>query len=96
MYMPHIHRFLASAELAAGNVDLAVQHATQSLEYARAASARHEEAMTERVLAEIAFARGDRDQARRLLEGSRQALAEFGEAAELARADELLRQLDSP
>jgi class 3 adenylate cyclase/tetratricopeptide (TPR) repeat protein len=96
MYMPHIHRFLASAELAAGNLDLAAQHATQSLEYARAASARHEEAMTERVLAEIAFSRGDRDQARRLLEASRQTLAEVGEAAELERADELLRQLDSP
>jgi len=93
MYMPHIHRFLASAELAAGNLDAALEHATRSVAFARENDARHEEAMTQRVLAEIALARNDPATARQLLEASRRTLADVGEAAELARTEAVLRRL---
>jgi tetratricopeptide (TPR) repeat protein len=92
-HLPDIHRSLAAAELAAGNLDEAAQAAERSLEFARAANAPHKEAMTQRVLAQIALARGETTEARRLLEASRRTLAEIGEAAELARTEVLLREL---
>ena len=93
IYLPEIQRFLASAELAAGNLDAAARSAERSLELAGAANAPHQEAMTQRVLAQIALRRGDLGEARRLLEASRGTLAGVGEAAELARTEELLREL---
>jgi tetratricopeptide (TPR) repeat protein len=93
MYMPDIYRFLSSAELAMGNFDAATQHAARSVEFARAANARHQEAMTQRVMGEIALARGDVRTARELLETSRRTLAEVGEAGELARTEAILRTL---
>jgi hypothetical protein len=93
MHLPDIHRSLAAAELAAGNLDAAAEAAERSLGFARAASAPHKEAMTQRVMAQIALARGQLSEARRLLEASRQTLADVGEAAELARTEALLRDL---
>jgi class 3 adenylate cyclase/tetratricopeptide (TPR) repeat protein len=95
MYLAEIHRSLAEAELAAGNMDAAAQAAQRSLDLARAANAPHEEAMTQRVLGQLALATGDRTEARRLLEASRHTLAEVGEAAELARTQAVLRELDA-
>ncbi len=95
MYFPDLYRFLASAELARGDPDAATKAAQRSLEFARAANARHQEAMTQRVLAEIALAGGDEPAARELLEMSRRTLAEFGEAGELARTEAILARLSA-
>src|SRR5438105_1004325 len=92
-HLPDIHRFLAAAELAAGNLEAAAEAAERFLVFARAAEAPRKEAMTQRVLAQIAIRRGEIAEARRLLEASRGTLAEVGEAAELARTEELLREL---
>lgn len=86
-FLPGAHRDLALAELAAGDLDAASRHAEQALSLARAAVARQTEAQVERVLAQIALARGEADRARELLERSRHTFAELGEAAELARTD---------
>jgi adenylate cyclase len=93
MYMPDIYRFLASAELVMGDVDSALRRAERSLEFATTANARDQEAMTQRVMGEIALARGDTSTARQLLEASRATLAEVGEAGELARTEAVLRRL---
>ena len=86
-FLPGAHRDLALAELAAGDLDAATRHAEQALTLARAVAARQTEAQAERVLAQIALARGDEAHARELLERSRQTFAELGEEAELARTD---------
>jgi tetratricopeptide (TPR) repeat protein len=93
MHLPDIHRSLASAELAAGNLEAAAQAAERSLEFARAANAPRKEAMTRRVLAQVELRRGDVAKARNLLELSRRTLSEIGEAVELARTEALLREL---
>ncbi len=95
MYFSDLNRFLASAELARGDLDAATKAAQRSLEFARAGSARHQEAMTQRVLAEIALARDDEPAARELLEMSRRTLTEFGEAGELARTEAILARLSA-
>jgi tetratricopeptide (TPR) repeat protein len=92
-HLPDIHRALAAAELAAGNLEAAAQAAERSLQFARAANADHKEAMTQRVLAQISLQRGDLAEARRLLEASRQTLTRVGATGELARTEELLREL---
>jgi tetratricopeptide (TPR) repeat protein len=94
IYLPDLYRYLASAELAAGDIDAAEQAATRSLEYARAGTARHQEAATLRVLAEIALARGEPDAARALLEISRETLTQLGDTLELARTEAVLRELN--
>ena len=91
--LPDLYRFLASAELAAGDLEAAHQAAERSVECARAANARHQEAATQRVLAEIALARGTTGDARRLLQTSRRTLAELGDLEELQRTEAILRQL---
>jgi class 3 adenylate cyclase/tetratricopeptide (TPR) repeat protein len=93
MYLPDIYRFLASADLALGDLESATRYAERSMDFAQAANTRHEQAMTQRVMGEIALARGEVDAARQLLEASRQTLAQVGEAAELARTEEVLRRL---
>ncbi|HEU5286981.1 MAG TPA: hypothetical protein VFV20_01125, partial [Candidatus Limnocylindria bacterium] len=86
-FLPGAHRDLAVAELAAGDVVAAAAHAEQALSLARTAGARQTEAQAERVLAQIAIARGDEDQARELLARSRKTFSELGEEAELARTE---------
>jgi adenylate cyclase len=93
MYLPHIYRFLASADLATGDLDSAGQHAERSIAFARQTNARHEEAITQRVMGEIALARGDVSGARELLDASRRTLAEVGEAGELVRTEAVLARL---
>ncbi|HEX9495549.1 MAG TPA: adenylate/guanylate cyclase domain-containing protein [Candidatus Limnocylindria bacterium] len=92
-FLPELHRVLASAALREGDLVVARQNAERSLELARADSARHEAAMTERVLGEIALASGRRAEAQTLLERSRETLAELGETAELGRTEALLERL---
>jgi class 3 adenylate cyclase/tetratricopeptide (TPR) repeat protein len=92
-YLPDLYRFIASAELAQGQLDAAKAAGERSLELAGAANARHQEAMTLRVLGEIALARGDRSSARDALERSRAALIELDEPAELARTEAVLARL---
>jgi adenylate cyclase len=89
-FLPSAHRDLASAELAAGDLAAATLHAERALAMARAAGARQVEAQAERVLAQIALARGDKTAARALLERSKRTLIELGEAADLARTDAVL------
>jgi len=93
LYLPDLYRFLASAELALGDLDAAQRAAGRSLEIARSDSLRHQQGMIERVLGEIAAARGDAEEARGLLESSRTILAALGEAAELARTEAALARL---
>jgi tetratricopeptide (TPR) repeat protein len=93
-YLPDVYRYLASADLAEGNLDGAERAAEQSLEYARAGSARHQEAATLRVLGEIALARGEPDAALALLEVSRQTLRKLGDTLELARTEAVLNRLE--
>jgi class 3 adenylate cyclase/tetratricopeptide (TPR) repeat protein len=93
-YLIGLNRYLAAAELAAGDLLAARERAERSLELARAAKARHQEAMAERVLGEIAIAAGDRERARGLLEASARTLAEIEETAELARTQAVLERLE--
>src|SRR5439155_25232843 len=93
-FLPDLYRHLASAELGLGIPEAAERAAERSLEYAHAAHARNQEAMTQRVLAQIALARGDTAKARQLLESSRARLAELRELAELGRTEAALRSLN--
>ena len=92
-YLPELYRFMASAELAQHNVARAEELADRSIEFARAAKARHHVAASQRVKGEIAAARGDIERARQLIETARQTLEELDEPVELARAEEALRRL---
>ena len=92
-FLPEFYRVLAAAALREGDLSTARDNAERSLELARADSARHEAAMTERVLAEIALAADQRVEARALLERSRETLAELGETLELRRTEALLERL---
>jgi class 3 adenylate cyclase/tetratricopeptide (TPR) repeat protein len=85
--LPDLHRWIALAALAESDLSEAEQRAHASIEAARALGVRHLEAMAERVLGEIALARGDVERARELLETSRAALAQVGEHDELRRAE---------
>jgi adenylate cyclase len=92
-YLPDLYRFIASAELAVGDLESATHAAERSVDLARGATARHQEAMTNRVQGEIAAARGDHRGARELLERSRAALRDLDEAAELARTEAAIARL---
>jgi len=92
-YLPDLYRFIASAELALGELDASKGAGERSLELAGAANARHQEAMTLRVLGEIALAQGDRAGAKSALERSRATLIELDEPAELARTEAVLARL---
>ena len=92
-YLPDLYRFIASAHLALGDLDAAEGAGQRSRELALAASARHQIAMTERVLGQIADARGDEHAARELLERSRTVLSEIDEPAELKRTEVALARL---
>jgi len=63
------------------------------LSHARGANARAQAAATDRVLGQIALARGDRDSGRAHLLESQRLLAELGDAAELARTEAALSAL---
>ena len=93
LYLPDLYRFLASAELALNDLEAAERAAERSLAMARSDTLRHQQGMAERVLGEIALARGDGGAARALLESSRVTLRELGEAAELARTEAVLARL---
>ena len=58
-------------------------------------AARHHEAATLRIMAEIALARGERDAARALLLVSQETLSKVGDTLELAKTEAVLRQLDA-
>jgi adenylate cyclase len=92
-YLPELFRFVASAKLAVGELDAAEEAAARSLEFAKAANARHHEAASQRVRGEIAAARGDDALARQLLGEARRTLAELDEPVELARAELALKRL---
>jgi adenylate cyclase len=94
IYFPDLFRYLAEAELGAGDIEAAEQAAAHSLEYSRAGKARHQEAATLRVLGEIALARGEPEAARALLEVSRETLRKLGDTLEMARAEEVLAKLE--
>ncbi len=93
-WLPELYQYLAQVELAAGDLDAAARAADQALEVSLAAQALQQQAMSKRVLGEVALARGDAAAARALLEESRLTLAQLGEVAELARTEAVLRKLD--
>ena len=92
-YHPDIYRYLAGADLLSGDLDAATADAERSLSHARGANARAQAAATDRVLGQIALARGDRDSGRAHLLESQRLLAELGDAAELARTEAALSAL---
>jgi tetratricopeptide (TPR) repeat protein len=94
IYLPELFRYLAEAGLAAGDIESAEVAANRSLDYARAGSARHQEAATLRVIAEINIARGETVAARALLEISHATLTKLGDVLELARTEAVLKRLD--
>ena len=94
-YFPDLYRFLASAELASGDLDAAERAAARSTEFARSANVPHQAAATQRVQAQIALARGDRRRAHELLENSRRTLSDVGDALELQRTEAVLESIAS-
>lgn len=95
-FLPELNRALALAELKDGRLDAATEAAQRALRLAGDIHARHEEAMAQRVLAEIAIALGDGERARRLLDDSLATLRELGEATELARTEAVAQRLSAP
>jgi adenylate cyclase len=95
-FLPELNRALALAELKDGRLDAAAEAAERALRLAGDIHARHEEAMAQRILAEIAIARGNGDDARRLLNDSLATLRELGEATELARTEAVAQRLSGP
>jgi len=94
-FLPDLYRLLASAELAAGNPPVARELAQRSLDLATESGARHLEAMSQRVLAEVALSEGDVDAARRLIDASRATLRGLGETTELARSEAIAERVAS-
>jgi adenylate cyclase len=92
-YRGTIYRNLVAAELAAGDLNAAQAAAERAMEYATASEAPTYQAMTQRLLAEIALARGDQQTAHRYLEASRDCLTQLGETGELLRTEALLATL---
>ncbi len=92
-YHPDIYRYLAGADLASGDLDAATENAGRSLVYSRNAGASAQAGATERVIGQIALARGDRAAARTHLEESKRVLEEAGDVAELARTEAAYKAL---
>jgi class 3 adenylate cyclase/tetratricopeptide (TPR) repeat protein len=92
-YLPDLYRYLAMADLAEGDLGKAWANAQRSLDLARAASGRQQAAIAQRVLGELALARGDRDAARAFVAESCRELSELGDIAELARSQEVARRI---
>ena len=86
-YLPDLYRFRAETELRARDLDAAERAGREALARSQAVKARHQIAMAERVLGEIALARGDRAAARDLLERSRATLLELSEINELRKTE---------
>jgi tetratricopeptide (TPR) repeat protein len=93
LYLPDLYRYLAAAEVADGNLEAAQEAVVRSLSYAQAAGAHDQIAMTQRVEAQVAAARGDLVRARELLDASRRTLREVGDVGELARTEAVLDTL---
>ena len=95
LYLPDLYRELAGAELAAGNVQAADEAVARSLQYAQAAAAIDQIAMTQRTQAQVELARGNVGRAHELLTASLQALREIGDIGESARTESVLQTLES-
>jgi len=95
-YLPDLHRHIAYAELMAGDLEAAQVAAERAMQYSRAAAARLQEAISLRVLGEVALARGDPGAARSAVDTSRRMLVELGDLGELLRTNAVLARLDKP
>jgi adenylate cyclase len=95
MYLPDVQRFLATAELAIGDLAAAGDRAERSLELARSADSLPQIALAQRVLGEIELARGNLIAAAEFLEASKSALTELGDVGELAHTQAVLERLDA-
>ena len=89
-FLPSAHRDLAIAELAAGDLDAAAEHAALALSLAHSAGAQQTEAQAQRVLGQIALKRGDHAHGLELLEQSKETFTKLGETNELARTNAVL------
>jgi ATP/maltotriose-dependent transcriptional regulator MalT len=87
------HRLLGELDLAEGRLDDAEAHLVTSLALADACDARHEQALTLLVLADVLRARGAIAAARTQLETVRQLCTPIGAAVALAQADVLEARL---
>ena len=86
-YLPDLYEFVASAELARGDLDAASVAVARARELAVGATATYKLAVLDRIAGQIAFARHDPDAGHALLERSRAALAALDEVAELRRTE---------
>jgi tetratricopeptide (TPR) repeat protein len=93
LFLPDLHRELAVAALAAGELDEAERAVGRSLQYARRAGATDQIAMTQRAQAQVELARGNLAHARALLRASRRTLRAVGDVGELARTEAVLQTL---
>jgi ATP/maltotriose-dependent transcriptional regulator MalT len=83
------HRLLGELDLAAGQLEEAEEHLAAALELADSCDARHEQALTLLVLAELRVAQGDLPDARALIDTVRTLCTPMGAALALAQADAL-------
>ena len=92
-FLPSVYRDLAAAALAAGELAEAQESAERALTLARSGKVPQTEAVVQRILGQIALARGDRESARTLLGTSIELLRSLDEAAELRKAQAVLAQV---
>jgi len=92
-FLADAYRYLASAELIAGDLAAAERHGQRSLAIARASTARHRQAATLRVLGEIAMAEGASQSAHALLNESRELLHQLGDMVELGKTEAVLARV---
>ncbi len=86
-FLPYVHRGHALVELCYGNLDAARHAVDRAIESSRAAGVRSQEALSQRVLADVYAAQGDSNEAARLLEHSDRVLAELGETGDVDLID---------
>ncbi len=92
-YLPDLYEFVASAELARGNLDAAAAAVARARNLADGASVPYKLAVLDRIAGQITIAGGDATEGRALLERSRVALMGLDEIAELRRTEAAITKI---
>ena len=92
-YLPDLYEFVASAELACGNLDAAAEAVARARDLAVGASAPYKLAVLDRIAGQITIAGGDATEGRALLERSRVTLMGLDEVAELRRTEAAIAKI---